>query len=97
MKYYIINLDRLSYRAKKQKELAQKHNRKSSYEADSDRNRVSTESPDSYDLSISMETKILSSDSSAKDRDKLVPAFRQSYVRNNSNQYQLDTQMANGV
>ena len=92
-----MNLDRISYRAKKQKEFGRKPNRKDSFEADSDRNRVSTDSPDSYDLSMSMETKILSSDSSAKDRDKLVPVFRQSYVRNNSNQYQLDTQMANGV
>ena len=91
-------LERLSYRAKKRKESEHKGTRKSSYDNDADRNRVSTESPDSYDLSISMETKILSSDSSAKDRDKLVPGFRQSYVRNNSNQYQLDTNtLGNGV
>ena len=43
-----------------------------------------------------METKILSSGSSSKDRDKLVPAFRQSYLRN-PNQYQDETQMGNGV
>ena len=69
------------------------------YEDDDRNNRVSTESPDSYDLSLSMETKILSSgNSSSKDRDKLVPAFRQSYVRHNSNQYQTnEPQMSSGV
>ena len=69
------------------------------YEDDDRNNRISTESPDSYDLSLSMETKILSSgNSSSKDRDKLVPAFRQSYVRHNSNQYQTnEPQMSSGV
>ena len=67
------------------------------YEDDDRNNRISTESPDSYDLSLSMETKILSSGNSSS-KDKLVPAFRQSYVRHNSNQYQTnEPQMSSGV
>lgn len=89
-----FHIDRLSYRAQKTNESKNGTNRNA--HRDDDRNRVSTESADSYDLSISMETKILSSGSSSKDRNKLVPAFRQSYLRN-SNQYQDETQMGTGV
>ena len=89
-----FHVERLSYRAKRANELQTGTNRNS--HEDRDRNRGLTESPDSYDLSLSMETKILSSGSSSKDRDKLVPAFRQSYLRNSS-QYQDDTQIGNGV
>ena len=84
-----------NYRVNKKIKDAKPGTLRSSYDEE-DRNRVSTESPDSYDLSISMETKILSSGSSSKDRDKLVPKFRQSYARHPS-QYQTETQMGSGV
>ena len=82
------------YRPKKSR-ASQSGTRINSYEED-ERDKVSTESPDSYDLSLSMETKILSSNSSSKDREKLVPPFRQSVTRTSS-QYQNETQLSNGV
>ena len=94
----MFQLDRATnekYRQKKSRD-SQNGRIRNSYE-DDDRDKVSAESPDSYDLSLSMETKILSSNSSSKDREKLVPSFRQSVTRSTSNQYQNETQLSNGV
>lgn len=97
--FYVDRIMNENRRIMKKPKATQKGPSRSDPYEDDRNNRVSTESPDSYDLSLSMETKILSSgNSSSKDRDKLVPAFRQSYVRHNSNQYQTnEPQMSSGV
>ena len=58
--------------------------------------KVSVEAPDSYDLSLSMETKIFPRNSSAKDREQLMPSGGHSTLRA-STIYQNGKQLTNGV
>ena len=66
-----------------------------SYEEEA-KGKVSAESPDSYDLSLSMETKVFPRNSSAKDREQLMPSGGHSTLRA-STIYQTGKQLTNGV
>ena len=82
---------------KKIPEGLQREKSRNSYEEEEKEKVSSVESPDSYDLSLSMERKIFPRSSSAKDREQLMPSSGTRSTLRASTIYQNGKDLNNGV